>query len=94
MRKKKTIAKAKRAVVRRKKRAEKRVERLPLAVEREAYSLPEFCRSHRISRSLYYLYKKRGIAPVETQLTPKGKILITRENAKRWRDEHGRAVTK
>ena len=57
----------------------------PLPIERKAYTIPEFCLAHCLSRSRYYQLKVEGLAPDETQDTPHGKITITEEAATRWR---------
>jgi hypothetical protein len=52
---------------------------------KSAYSIPEFCQAHSISRSLYYKLKKLGQAPRELEVL--NRKLITEEAAARWRAE-------
>src|SRR5882762_5799428 len=47
-----------------------------------AYSIPEFCRRHAISRSTYYNLKRLGEAPRETRV--RRRILITAKSAATW----------
>jgi hypothetical protein len=67
--------------------AVKRISLLPLPVERAAYTLKEFCQAHRISRAFYYELKEQGKGPVESRLSPRGKIIISVESAARWREQ-------
>jgi hypothetical protein len=55
----------------------------PTDIPRGAYRIPEFARSHGFSRSHYYVLKKLGQAPDETDAG--GVPIITIESAKRWR---------
>ena len=48
-----------------------------------AYSVPEFCEAHRISRSLFYALKKEGDGPVTMKV--RGRTLISVESAVEWR---------
>ena len=48
-----------------------------------AFTVPEFCRSHRISVSKYYELKKLGLGPDEMQIDRR--IIITVESAAKWR---------
>jgi len=59
-------------------------------VPNDAYTVPEFCRSHRISRSLYYKLRRQGIAPLELRFD--NKVLITKEAAARWRQQRTAAT--
>jgi predicted DNA-binding transcriptional regulator AlpA len=49
----------------------------------DAYSVNEFCDSHRISRAYFYRLKKRGQAPQTMKVG--SRTLISREAAARWR---------
>jgi predicted DNA-binding transcriptional regulator AlpA len=61
----------------------KGVPRLKLSTdERDAWSIPEFCARHSISRSTYYNLKKNNEAPRETRIMKK--IVITRAAAAAW----------
>jgi hypothetical protein len=60
------------------------------ALDRGAYSIPEFCAAHRFSRSHYYALKRRGLGPAETRLGIR--VVITIEAAIRWRKARGRAT--
>jgi hypothetical protein len=51
-----------------------------------AYTIPEFCAAHRISRAQYYVLRNKGLGPDETRLL--GKVIITEESAARWRKRH------
>jgi len=53
----------------------------------DCYTIAEFCKSHRLSRTLYYKLQHAGLGPVETRLIAGGKVLITKEAAARWRAE-------
>jgi hypothetical protein len=55
----------------------------PRQVNIEAFSIPEFCRAHSISRAHYYILRKCGLGPDEAQLL--GRTIITKESAARWR---------
>lgn len=55
----------------------------PVDIPRGAYRIPEFARSHGFSRSHYYVLKKLGQAPDETDAG--GVPIITIESAARWR---------
>ncbi len=48
-----------------------------------AYSVPEFCEAHRISRSLFYALKKEGDGPVTMKV--RGRTIISNESAADWR---------
>jgi hypothetical protein len=49
-----------------------------------AYSIKEFCESHRISPSAYYEAKREGWAPREMRIGAKG-VRISAEAAAEWR---------
>jgi hypothetical protein len=48
----------------------------------DAFSIPEFCRRHAISRGTYYNLKKLDQGPRETRI--RKRIVITREAAAAW----------
>jgi hypothetical protein len=52
----------------------------------DAYSIPQFCAAHSISRGQFYALRKKGMGPAETKLI--GRIVITRESAAAWRRRH------
>ena len=51
-------------------------------VPRAAYTIPEFCITHRMSESMYYKIRAEGLGPREAALT---KVIITLESAAEWR---------
>jgi hypothetical protein len=51
--------------------------------ERDAYSIPEFCRRHNISTGTYYNLKTCGQGPREARALKR--VLITKEAAANWR---------
>jgi hypothetical protein len=48
-----------------------------------AYSIPEFCRAHRISRALFYILLKKQQAPAVMRV--RGRTLVSSEAAEAWR---------
>lgn len=50
----------------------------------ECYTIDEFCRTHRLGRSMYYKLRDEGRAPTEVKISD-NKVLITKEAAARWR---------
>jgi hypothetical protein len=50
---------------------------------RDAYSIPEFCHRHNISRGTYYNLKSIGRGP--RQARAMGRVIITIEAARDWR---------
>jgi hypothetical protein len=52
-------------------------------MEQQAYSIPEFCAAHRISRALFYLLQKDRSGP--TLMRVRGRTLVTAEAAAEWR---------
>jgi hypothetical protein len=52
--------------------------------ELDAYSIEEFCGRHSISRATYYNLKLAGKGPRESHAL--GRVLITRESARDWRE--------
>jgi len=48
-----------------------------------AFTITDFCRAHKISRSLYYALQRSGEGPDEMKLG--GRKAISREAAARWR---------
>jgi hypothetical protein len=53
------------------------------AVERAAYTIPEFCEAHRISESFYFKIRALGLGPRESRTLEK--VTITNEAAADWR---------
>jgi len=51
----------------------------------EAYSIPEFCVAHRISRASFYNLLKAGEAPRTMRVG--GRVLVSKEAATDWRRE-------
>jgi hypothetical protein len=51
--------------------------------DRGALSVAEFCRSHGISRGLFYLALRDGLGPRLMRL--RGRVLISAEAAAEWR---------
>jgi len=54
-------------------------------VQRQAFSIDEFCRRHGISKAHYYNLKKVGLAPREMEV--RGRKLISIEAEVDWRRE-------
>ena len=48
-----------------------------------AYTIPEFCQAHRISRTHFYELCRRQLGPDVAELL--GKKIITHESAAKWR---------
>ena len=60
-----------------------RIAALPSAVQPAAFTVPEFCAAHRISRALFYLLVREGTGP---RLLKAGRrTLITVDAAAEWR---------
>jgi hypothetical protein len=55
----------------------------PSVTGRKASTIDEFCEEHRISRGLFYVLRKKGLAPRVTKLG--SKQIITIEDAAAWR---------
>ena len=53
------------------------------ARDRAAYTIPEFCEAHRISRGSYYNLKAAGKGPAEISVG--SRKIITQEAAAEWR---------
>lgn len=53
--------------------------------EQQAYSIPQFCSAHCISRALFYLLLKDGKAPAIMKLGRR--TLISVEAAREWREQ-------
>jgi hypothetical protein len=51
----------------------------------EAYTIPEFCRAHRLSESMYYKIRAAGLGPREMRAL--SKVTISVEAASDWRRE-------
>ena len=63
----------------------RRRKRQRAAAPRAAYTVPEFCEAHRISRATFYNAKKRGRGPAVMYV--EGRVIITQEAAAEWRRE-------
>jgi predicted DNA-binding transcriptional regulator AlpA len=59
-------------------------------MEQQAFSIPEFCSQHGISRSYYFLLRQAGQAPRELRVGRR--VLISREAAADWRREREQAA--
>lgn len=57
-------------------------------MEQQAFSIPEFCDAHGVSRSFYFLLRKDGRGPRELRVGRR--VLITRDAAAEWRAAHER----
>jgi hypothetical protein len=57
-----------------------------------AYTIPEFCEAHRISRTHFYELQRRGLGPDVAELL--GKKIITHESAGKWRRQRTAASKK
>jgi predicted DNA-binding transcriptional regulator AlpA len=53
-----------------------------LDIERKAFSIPEWCKARRISRSHYYALRQKGLTPKELRLG--GRVIITEESDAAW----------
>jgi hypothetical protein len=60
------------------------------ATERAAYTIAEFCDTHRISRAHYYNLKRLGQGPDEARAGDR--VIITVESAARWRRQREKAA--
>lgn len=54
-------------------------------MERETFSIPDFCAAHNISRSFYFRLRAQGMTPREMRVG--GRVIISREAAADWRRE-------
>ena len=52
----------------------------------DAFSIREFCERHGISQSFYHKLRNQGLGPRTLRLG--SRVLITREDARRWRQRH------
>ncbi|HBO85217.1 MAG TPA: hypothetical protein DD641_09710 [Deltaproteobacteria bacterium] len=52
-------------------------------MNKETFTISQFCEAHNMSRAFFYILKKKGQAPKVVELG--GKRLITREEAAIWR---------
>jgi len=86
-----TTAEAAAAEQQQKQKGKRRKPRPVPAAERAASTIPEFCRSHRISRSKYYELKKEGRTPDE--MVVDGRRFVSNESAARWRKQQERKAT-
>ena len=71
--------------LRRRREKKRRRKRQRAAAPRAAYTVPEFCEAHRISRATFYNAKKRGRGPAVMYV--EGRVIITQEAAAEWRRE-------
>jgi hypothetical protein len=55
-----------------------------------AFSVAEFCETHRISRAHYYNLRKLGLGPDEARAGDR--VIITIEAAARWRRQREKAA--
>jgi hypothetical protein len=69
--------------VRKKKRGPKPLPRGPPPAQPLAFTIPEFCKLHRISVAHYFVLKRKGLTPTEMKLG--GRHVISVEEAARWR---------
>jgi hypothetical protein len=60
------------------------------AVERAAYTIPEFCDAHRISRAHYYNLKRLGLGPDEAHAGDR--VIIAKRAAARWLTQREKAA--
>lgn len=61
-------------------------------VDADAYTVAEFCRRHRIGRSLFYQLQREGKGPRLTRLGGR-KVLVLREDAAAWREQVARGAS-
>jgi len=52
-------------------------------MDREAYTIDEFCRTHGISRAHYFNIQNRGEGPRVMRVG--ARVLVSRESAAEWR---------
>ncbi|WP_095087779.1 helix-turn-helix transcriptional regulator [Mesorhizobium sophorae] len=57
----------------------------------EAYSIPEFCVAHRISRATFYNLIKAGVGPRTMHVG--GRVLVSKEAGAEWRRAREAAST-
>jgi hypothetical protein len=57
--------------------------------DRAAVGVTEFCDAHGISRALFYILAREGKAP--RMMRVRGRVLISAEAAREWRDQMERA---
>jgi hypothetical protein len=55
-----------------------------------AFTIQEFCDTHRISRAHYYNMRKLGLGPDEARVGDR--VIITLESAARWRRQREKAA--
>jgi predicted DNA-binding transcriptional regulator AlpA len=58
-------------------------ERMRMTVQKQSFSIQEFCRLHDISRSLFYVLREKGEAPRVMKVGRR--TLISAEAAAEWR---------
>jgi hypothetical protein len=61
-------------------------------ISREAFTIPEFCRAHRLSESMYYKIRAAGLGPREMRAL--SKVTISVQAASDWRREREQQVGK
>jgi len=61
-----------------------------MAVEKRAYSIPEFCEAYSISRAKVYLTWAEGVGPTRTKIGARVVILVT--DAEQWIAGHREQV--
>jgi len=59
-------------------------------VPREVYTIPEFCKAHCLSESMYYKLRNAGLGPREMRAM--SKVTISLEAAEKWRREREKAA--
>jgi hypothetical protein len=67
------------------------VEALLAALAIKAFTIKEFCRTHRLSVSTYYKLKKLGLGPREKHID--SRVIITQEAAAEWRAGNDELIT-
>jgi hypothetical protein len=55
----------------------------PEPVEKQAFSITEFCRRHSFSKAHFYVLKAAGLGPREMRVH--GRVLISKEAEQEWR---------
>jgi hypothetical protein len=64
--------------------------RRDLGLPTHAFSVPEFCDAHRISKARYYELKQQGLTPVE--MVVGRRRIISHEAAEQWRRQREAAA--
>jgi hypothetical protein len=76
--------------VRKKRRGPKPLPRGPPPEQALCFTIPEFCKLHRISVAHYFVLKRNSLTPTEMKLG--GRHVISVEEATRWRAERTAAA--